>query len=62
MRKYGLIIIAVICLSVLVLGNQHWKNVSQAAGIEAREAAAKLKEKEKEERDALIQRLKTENN
>ncbi|MDP9739943.1 UNVERIFIED_ORG: lysophospholipase L1-like esterase [Bacillus sp. B2I3] len=62
MRKYGLIIIAGICLSVLVLGHQHWKNVSQAAGIEAREAAAKLKEKEKEERDALIQSLKPENN
>lgn len=62
MRKYGLIIIAVICLSVLILGHQHWKNVSQAAGIEAREAAAKVKEKEKEEREALIQSLKPENN
>ncbi|MES1038103.1 SGNH/GDSL hydrolase family protein [Peribacillus simplex] len=62
MRKYGLIIIGVICLSVLVLGHQHWKNISQAAGVEAREAAAKLKEKEKEERNALIQSLKPENN
>ncbi|MCP1154205.1 SGNH/GDSL hydrolase family protein [Peribacillus frigoritolerans] len=62
MRKYGLIIIAVICLSVLVLGHQHWKNVSEATGVEAREAAAKVKEKEKEERDALIQSLKPENN
>ncbi|MGM0889304.1 MAG: hypothetical protein ACQEW5_20620 [Bacillota bacterium] len=62
MRKYGLIIIAVICLSVLVLGNQHWKNVSQAAGMEAREAAARLKEKEIQEREALIQSLKPENN
>ncbi|MCK2016893.1 SGNH/GDSL hydrolase family protein [Peribacillus frigoritolerans] len=62
MRKYGLIIIAVICLSVFVLGHQHWKNVSQVAGIEAREAAAKLNEKEKEERETLIQSLKPENN
>ncbi|MFS0603752.1 SGNH/GDSL hydrolase family protein [Peribacillus frigoritolerans] len=62
MRKYGLIIIAGICLAVIVLGHQHWKNVSQAAGMEAREAAAKLKEKEKEERETLIQSLKPENN
>lgn len=62
MRKYGLIIIAVICLAVLVLGHQHWKNVSQVAGVEARAAAAKVKEKEKEEREALIQSLKPENN
>ncbi len=32
----------------------HRKSISQAAGGEAREAAAKVKEKEKEERDALI--------
>lgn len=62
MRKYGLFIIAGICLAVLVFGHLHWKNISQAAGVEAREAAAKLKEKEKEERDALIQSLKPENN
>ncbi len=62
MRKYGLIIIALICLSVLFLGNQHWKNVSQAAEMEAREAAAKIKEKEKGEREALIESLKPENN
>ncbi|MEC0344806.1 SGNH/GDSL hydrolase family protein [Peribacillus frigoritolerans] len=62
MKKYGLIIIAGICLAVLVFGHLHWKNISQAAGIEAREAAAKVKEKEKEERDALIQSLKPENN
>ncbi|MEA3573943.1 SGNH/GDSL hydrolase family protein [Peribacillus frigoritolerans] len=62
MRKYGLIIIVVICLSVLVLGHQHWKNVIEATGVEAREAAAKVKEKEKEERDALIQSLKPEKN
>lgn len=62
MRKYGLIIIAGICLAVLVFGHLHWKNVSQAAGEEAREAAAKLKEQEKEEREALIQSLKPENN
>ncbi|QYF84809.1 hypothetical protein KY492_11315 [Brevibacterium sp. PAMC21349] len=40
----------------------HWKNISQAAGGEAREAAAKVKEEEKEEREALIQSLKPENN
>ncbi|MBD8134907.1 SGNH/GDSL hydrolase family protein [Bacillus sp. CFBP 13597] len=62
MRKYGLIIIAVICLAVLVFGHLHWKNISQAAGVEAREAAAKVKEEEKEEREALIQSLKPENN
>jgi lysophospholipase L1-like esterase len=62
MRKYGLIIIAGICLAVLVFGHLHWKNVIQADGIEAREAAAKVKEKEKEEREALIQSLKPENN
>ncbi|WP_185147945.1 SGNH/GDSL hydrolase family protein [Peribacillus simplex] len=62
MRKYGLIIIAGICLAVLVFGHLHWKNLSQAAGVEAREAEAKVKEKEKEEREALIQSLKPENN
>ncbi|NCT37336.1 SGNH/GDSL hydrolase family protein [Bacillus sp. EB93] len=62
MRKYGLIIIAGICLAVLVFGHLHWKNVSQAAGEEAREAAVKVKEKEKEERDALIQSLKPDTN
>ncbi|PKF89122.1 hypothetical protein CW306_07275 [Bacillus sp. BA3] len=62
MRKYGLIIIAGICLAVLVFGHLHWKNISQAAGVEAREAAAKVKEEEKEEREALIQSLKPENN
>ncbi|WP_258831570.1 SGNH/GDSL hydrolase family protein [Peribacillus frigoritolerans] len=61
MKKYGLIILAGFCLAVLVFGHLHWKNISQAAGIEAREAAAKVKEKEKEERDALIQSLKPEN-
>ncbi|MDM5452696.1 SGNH/GDSL hydrolase family protein [Peribacillus simplex] len=62
MRKYGLIIIAGICLAVLVFGHLHWKNISQAAGVEAREAEAKVKEKEKEEREALMQSLKPENN
>ncbi|MFJ7363431.1 SGNH/GDSL hydrolase family protein [Peribacillus frigoritolerans] len=62
MRKYGLIIIAGICLAVLVFGHLHWKNISQAAGVEAREAAAKVKEKEKEEREALIESLKPEKN
>lgn len=62
MRKYGLIIIAGICLAVLVFGHLHWKNLSQAVGVEAREAKAKVKEKEKEEREALIQSLKPENN
>jgi lysophospholipase L1-like esterase len=62
MKKYGLIILAGICLAVLVFGHLHWKNISQAAGIEAREVAAKVKEKEKEERDALIQSLIPENN
>ncbi|CAH0321027.1 hypothetical protein SRABI84_05266 [Peribacillus simplex] len=62
MRKYGLIIIAGICLAVLVFGHLHWENVSQVAGVEAREAEAKLKEKEKEERDTLIQSLKPEYN
>ncbi|MED4635296.1 SGNH/GDSL hydrolase family protein [Peribacillus frigoritolerans] len=62
MRKYGLVIIAGICLAVLVFGHLHWKNISQAAGVEAREAAAKMKEEEKEEREALIQSLKPEHN
>ncbi|MFF2459548.1 SGNH/GDSL hydrolase family protein [Peribacillus simplex] len=62
MRKYGLIIITGFCLAVVVFGHLHWKNISQTAGIEAREAAAKAKEKETEERDALIQSLKPENN
>lgn len=62
MRKYGLVIIAGICLAVLVFGHLHWKNISQAAGVEAREAAAKVKEEEKEEREALIASLKPENN
>ncbi|MGE7182746.1 SGNH/GDSL hydrolase family protein [Peribacillus sp. NPDC006672] len=62
MRKYGLIIIAGICLAVLIFGHLHWKNLSQAAGVEAREAEAKVKEKEKEDREALVQRLKPENN
>ncbi|PHD75794.1 hypothetical protein COF64_11465 [Bacillus sp. AFS043905] len=62
MRKYGLVIIAGIFLAVLVFGHLHWKNISQAAGVEAREAAAKVKEKEKEEREALIQSLKPKHN
>ncbi|AOH55878.1 hypothetical protein ABE28_016065 [Peribacillus muralis] len=62
MRKYGLIIIAIICLAVLASGQIHWKNKNQAAGVEAREAEAKLKQKEKEEREALIQSLKPEDN
>ncbi|MGG4197526.1 SGNH/GDSL hydrolase family protein [Peribacillus frigoritolerans] len=62
MKKYGLIIIAGFCLAVLFFGHLHWKNISQAAGVEAREAAAKEKEKEKVERDALIRSLKPENN
>ncbi|MFB5932480.1 hypothetical protein ACE8FZ_04110 [Peribacillus frigoritolerans] len=62
MKKYSLIIIAGICLVVLVLGHLHWKKISQAAGVEAREAAAKVKEKESEEREALIESLKPENN
>ncbi|WP_349727918.1 SGNH/GDSL hydrolase family protein [Peribacillus frigoritolerans] len=62
MKKYGLILIAGICLAVLVFGHLHWKNISQIAGIEAREAATKAKEKETAERDALIRSLKPENN
>ncbi|MCK2002942.1 hypothetical protein MZM54_16155 [[Brevibacterium] frigoritolerans] len=58
MRKYGLVIIAGICFAVLVFGHLHLKNISQAAGVEDREAAAKVKEEEKEEREALIQSLK----
>ncbi|MBO0996428.1 SGNH/GDSL hydrolase family protein [Bacillus sp. SD075] len=62
MKKYGLIIVTGICLAVLAFGHLHWKNISQEAGVEAREAAAKVKEKEKEEREALIQSLEPENN
>ncbi|MGE7605366.1 hypothetical protein ACQKML_02050 [Peribacillus frigoritolerans] len=47
MRRYGLIIIAGICLAVLVYGHLHWKNISQAAGVEAREAAVKVIKEEK---------------
>ncbi|MCU6600446.1 hypothetical protein OCO53_08225 [Peribacillus frigoritolerans] len=49
-------------LSSSVFGHLHWKNTSQVAGVEAREAAAKVKEKEKVEREALIESLKPENN
>lgn len=62
MKKYGLLIMAGICLVVLVFGHLHWKNMSQAAGIEGKKAEVKIKEKEKEEREALIQSLKPENN
>lgn len=50
-----------ICLVVLVLGHLHWKNMSNAAGIEGKKAEERIKEKEKEDREALIQSLKPEN-
>ncbi|MBT2667499.1 SGNH/GDSL hydrolase family protein [Bacillus sp. ISL-4] len=62
MKKYGLVFMAGICLAVLVFGHLHWKNMSQAAGIEGEKAEERIKEKEKEEREALIQSLKPENN
>ncbi|MFE0507931.1 SGNH/GDSL hydrolase family protein [Peribacillus butanolivorans] len=62
MKKYGLLFMAGICLVVLVFGHLHWQNMSQAAGIEARKAEERINEKEKKEREALIQSLKPENN
>ncbi|CAH0321904.1 hypothetical protein SRABI80_04856 [Peribacillus frigoritolerans] len=62
MKKHGLLFMAGICLVVLVFGHLHWKNMSQAAGIEGKKAEERIKEKEKEEREALIQSLKPENN
>lgn len=51
-----------ICLVVLVFGHLQWKNMSKAAVIEGKKAEERIKEKEKEEREALIQSLKPENN
>ncbi|MGG0283571.1 hypothetical protein ABEY41_00260 [Peribacillus butanolivorans] len=62
MKKYGLLFMARICLVVMVFGHLHWKNMSQAAGIEGKKAEERIKEKEKEDREALIQSLKPENN
>ncbi|KQU17138.1 hypothetical protein ASG65_09560 [Bacillus sp. Leaf13] len=62
MKKYGLLFMAGICLVVFVFGHLHWKNMSQAAGIEGKKAEERIKEKEKEDREALIQSLKPENN
>ncbi|TVX79120.1 SGNH/GDSL hydrolase family protein [Peribacillus simplex] len=62
MKKYGLIFIAGVCLVVFVFGHLHWKNMSQAAGIEGKRAEERIKEKEKEEMEALIQSLNPENN
>ncbi|QNU03868.1 SGNH/GDSL hydrolase family protein [Peribacillus butanolivorans] len=62
MKKYGLLFMAGICLVVLVFGHLHWKNMSQASGIKGEKAEEKIIEKEKEEREALIQSLKPENN
>ncbi|MEY8733669.1 SGNH/GDSL hydrolase family protein [Peribacillus frigoritolerans] len=62
MRKYGLLFMTGICLVVLVFGHLQWKNMSKAAVIEGKKAEERIKEKEKEEREALIQSLKPENN
>ncbi|USK78812.1 SGNH/GDSL hydrolase family protein [Peribacillus frigoritolerans] len=62
MKKYGLLFIAGICLVVFAFGHLHWKNMIQAAGIEGKKAEVRIKEKEKEEREALLQSLKPENN
>ncbi|WP_207196147.1 SGNH/GDSL hydrolase family protein [Peribacillus sp. TH24] len=62
MKKYGLLFMAGICLVVLVFGHLQWKNMSKEAGIEGKKAEERIKEKEKEEREALIQSLKPENN
>ncbi|MFB7642682.1 hypothetical protein [Peribacillus butanolivorans] len=58
MKKYGLLFMAGIYLVVLIFGHLHWKNMSQAAGIEDKKAEERIKEKEKEDREALIQSLK----
>ncbi|MFJ7681451.1 hypothetical protein [Peribacillus butanolivorans] len=62
MKKYSLLFMAGICLVVLVFGHLHWENIIQAAGIEGKKAEERIKEKEKEKREALIQGLKPENN
>ena len=51
-----------LCLVVLFFGHQHWKNMSETAGIEGRTVTDQILKKEKEEREALINRLKPENN
>ncbi|MCD1161113.1 SGNH/GDSL hydrolase family protein [Peribacillus frigoritolerans] len=61
MKKYGLLIMAGLCLVVLFFGHLQWKNMSKAAGIEGKKAEERIKEKEKEEREALIQSLKPGN-
>lgn len=62
MKKIGLLFMAGICIVVLFLGHLHWNNMSKAAGIEGKKAADRIKEKEKKERQALIQSLRPENN
>ncbi|SNS62680.1 Lysophospholipase L1 [Bacillus sp. OK838] len=62
MKKYGLLFMAGLCLLVIFFGHLHWENKSQETAIEGVRAEERIKEKEKEERDALIQSLKPENN
>jgi lysophospholipase L1-like esterase len=62
MKKFLVFFMAILCIAVLVFGHTYWKNKSKAAEIEGRSAVEKLLEKEKAEKQALINSLKPENN
>jgi lysophospholipase L1-like esterase len=62
MDKLLIFIMAVICAGILVFGHIHWKNMSIAASLEMKTATEVLLTKEKEEKEALINKLKPNSN
>lgn len=62
MNKFLVTLIAVICITVLAYGQQHWKQKNIAASKEGRAIAEKVLQKEQEKKAALIESLDPEKN
>ena len=62
MKKYIVFILSVLCIVILFFGNQHWKNMSEKAGIEGKIATEKNLKKELEDKNNLINSLDPKKN
>ncbi|MFO1442618.1 hypothetical protein KDN24_05250 [Bacillus sp. Bva_UNVM-123] len=62
MNKILVLIMAIICVTVLAYGQQHWKQKNIAASIEGKAITEKMRKKEQAKKEALIESLDPKKN
>lgn len=62
MNKILVLIMAIICITVLAYGEQHWKQKNIAASVEGKAITEKMRKKEQAKKEALIESLDPKKN